>query len=159
MEDNCFDEQNGGIYATFAADWKPLTRDKLCEPNLMVNGIFSMLSPITSGVDVTRNTLQLWIDQPVQQIRKGQSARCTVTIQNQAFEPLKVRIGGLSTPTRWMEPPELFVDLAPHEVKSYGLNITPPPDMPAGTYYFELTAIPVGEVADYVPAGGKIIIT
>ena len=158
IEDKCFDEQNGGVYHSFSRDWQPLTREKVCGPNLLVNGILSMLSPITNNVDVTRETLYLAVEPHVSNIRCGQSAQFTVTAQNQGFAPVKVRIGGLSTPTRWMQPEEMVFDLASHEIKTYTLAITPPGDMPPGTYYFELTAAAAGEVAGYVAAGGKVII-
>jgi hypothetical protein len=159
IEDTCFDEKNGGAYDSFSRDWKPLTREKLCGPNLLANGILSMLSPITSDIDVTRETLYLSVAPHAQNIRNGQSAHFTVTVQNQGFAPIKIRVGGLSTPTRWMQPEELTCDLSSHEIKSYTVSITPPDTMPPGTYYFELTAAPAGEVAGYVAVGGKIIIT
>ncbi|MCX5899008.1 MAG: NEW3 domain-containing protein, partial [Proteobacteria bacterium] len=146
IEDRCFDEQNGGVYAWCGRDWQPRSRNKVCGPNLLVNGILSMLSPIVTDRDVTRNTLRIWIAQPVCSISRGQSALVSVTVQNQGFAPVHVRVGGLSTPTRWMNPPEMRMDLAPHEIKNYQLSITPPADMPAGTYPFELTAAPAGEV-------------
>jgi hypothetical protein len=159
IEDTCFDEQNGGVYNSFARDWKPLTREKVCGPNLLVNGILSMLSPIINDIDVTRETLYLAVEPRIQNIRTGQSAQLTVTVQNQGFAPAKIRIGGLSTPTRWMQPEEMVFDLSSHEVKSYPVTITPPDGMPPGSYHFELTAAPTGEVSGYVAAGGKVIIT
>ena len=158
IEDRCFDEQNGGVYASCGRDWQPRSRTKVCGPNLLVNGILSMLSPIVTDRDVTRNTLRIWIAQPVCSISRGQSALVSVTVQNQGFAPIHVRVGGLSTPTRWMNPSEMRMDLAPHEINNYQLSITPPDDMPAGTYPFELTAAPAGEVYEYVSAGGKVII-
>ena len=77
---------------------------KVCGPNLLVNGILSMLSPIVTDRDVTRNTLRIWIAPPVSSISRGQSALVSVTVQNQGFAPIHVRVGGLSTPTRWMNP-------------------------------------------------------
>ena len=49
------------MYASYGRDWQPLSRDKVCGPNLLVNGILSMLSPIVNDRDVTRNTLRIWI--------------------------------------------------------------------------------------------------
>jgi len=158
LEDRCFDEQNGGVYAACGRDWQPLTRDKVCGPNLLVNGILSMLSPVVNDVDVARNTLRVWIEPASCSISQGRSAIVSVTVQNQGFAPVPVRVGGLSTPTRWMNPPEMRMDLAPHESKTCPITITPPADMPAGTYYFELTAAPAGEVFEYAAAGGKVII-
>jgi hypothetical protein len=86
------------------------------------------------------------------------SAHFSVMVQNQGFARTAVRVGGLSTPTRWMDPPEMLMDLDPHEHKTCRFRITPPADMPAGTYYFELTAAPAGEVFEYAAAGGKVII-
>jgi len=158
IEDKCFDEQNGGVFHSFSPDWQPLTREKACGPNLLVNGILSMLSPIINNIDVTRETLYLSVEPLSQSIRCGESAQFTVTLQNQGFAPAKIRIGGLSTPTRWMKPDEKIVDLSSHEIHSYSLLISPPEGIPSGTYYFELTAAPAGEVAGYVSAGGKLII-
>ena len=118
-----------------------------------------MLSPITNDIDVTRETLYLAVEPYALNISSGQPAQFTVTVQNQGFVPVKIRIGGLSTPTRWMQPEEKVFNLSSHEVKSYTVSITPPESMPPGTYYFEITAAPAGEVAGYVAAGGKIIIT
>lgn len=158
IEERCFDEQNGGVYASYARDWQPLARDKVCGPNLLVNGILSMLAPIVNNIDVTRNTLRLWIEPAACSVSPGASAHVSVSVQNQGFSPVPVRVGGLSTPTRWMDPPEMRMDLDPHESKTCRFRITPPADMPAGTYYFELTAAPAGEVFEYAAAGGKVII-
>ncbi len=158
VEERCFDLQNGGAYVFFSRDWNPLSREKICGPNLLMGGIMSMFNPIIDDRAVTRNILKLWIDPPAQAIQNGQSAHVTATLQNQGFTSLQVRVGGLSTPTRWMDPPEMVFALAPHEVTSYKLRITPPDGMPPGVYPFELTAAPVGEVGEYVSAGGKVII-
>jgi mannose/cellobiose epimerase-like protein (N-acyl-D-glucosamine 2-epimerase family) len=158
IEDRCFDEQNGGVYASYARDWKPSSRDKVCSPNLLVNGILSMLAPVVNDIDVTRNTLRLWITPAAASISRGQSAPFSIAVQNQGFAPVDVRVGGLSTPTRWMNPPETRMKLDPHELKIFQLSITPPADMPAGTYPFEITAVPAGEVFEYAAAGGNIII-
>jgi len=101
---------------------------------------------------------RIWIEPVSCSIGRGQSALVSVSVQNQGFAPVHVRIGGLSTPTRWMAPPEMLMDLSPHEMKTFQLTITPPADMPAGTYPFELTAAPAGEVYEYVSAGGNVII-
>ncbi len=159
IEDKCFDEQNGGVFHRFSPDWLPLTREKVCSPNLLVNGILSMLSPIINHIDVTRETLYLSVEPLVRSIQRGESAQFNVTVQNQGFAPVKVRVGGLSTPTRWMQPEETIVDLSPHAIHEYSLLIVPPEGIASGTYYFELTAVPAGEVANYVAARGKIIIT
>jgi len=158
MEDKCFDQNNGGVYTEFARDWLPLSRDKVCGPNLLMSGIMSMFAPVIDGVPVMRNTLRIWADPPAQTIKGGKSAHLTVTVQNQGFEPMKVRVGGLSAPTRWMEPPEMVVDLTPHQVSSYKLTITPPKGVPSGPYYFELTLAPAGEVGEYVAVGGKVVV-
>jgi hypothetical protein len=117
-----------------------------------------MFSPVIEDVQVMRNTLKIWADPPAQVIKRGKSAEVTVTLQNQGFEAMKVRVGGLSAPTRWMEPPEKQIDLAPHQVTSYKLLITPPAGLPSGPYYFELTAAAAGEVGEYVSAGGKVVV-
>jgi hypothetical protein len=158
VEDKCFDQDHGGVYTEFSRDWNPLSRDKVCGPNLLMSGIMSMFSPLIDGVQVMRNTLKIWADPPAQTIRGGQSAHVTVTLQNQGFEAVKVRVGGLSAPTRWMEPPEKHVDLAPHQVTSYKLTITPPAGLSPGPYYFELTMAPAGEVGEYVSVGGKVVV-
>lgn len=158
IEDKCFDPNHGGVYTEFARDWLPLSRDKVCGPNLMMSGIMSMFAPVIDGVPVMRNTLRIWADPPAQTIKGGKSAHVTVTLQNQGFETVKVRVGGLSAPTRWMEPPEMLTDLAPHQVTSYKLTITPPAGLPPGPYYFELTMAPAGEVGEYVAVGGKVVV-
>ena len=158
VEDKCFDQEHGGVYTEFAQDWTPLSRDKVCGPNLTLGGLLSMFGPVIDGVPVMRNTLKIWADPPAQTIKRGQSAQVTVTVQNQNFEPVKVRVGGLSAPTRWMDPPEMRVDLAPHQVTSYKLTITPPQGVPSGPYYFELTLAPAGEVGEYVSVGGKVVL-
>ncbi|MCK5010885.1 MAG: hypothetical protein KAS98_10400, partial [Deltaproteobacteria bacterium] len=127
-------------------------------PNLMVGGILSMMAPVVSGTDVTRQTLALWIDPPCQEIAKNNSAQFTVTVQNQGFEGVRIRVGGLSAPRRWMEPGDITLDLPPHEVRSYSLTITPPEGMPEGIYPFEITCMREGGVGEYVTAGGKVII-
>jgi hypothetical protein len=156
IEEKCFDQNNGGVFHSFTRNWEPTKRDKICGPNLMVGGIISMMAPVSSGRDVTAKPLGLWIDPPSQQITKNGSARFTVTVQNQGFERARVRVGGLSAPTRWMEPGDSTFELSPHETNSYVLTVTPPQGMPEGTYYFELTCMYEGEVGEYVSVGGKL---
>ena len=158
IEEKCFDPDNAGVYLSYTRDWVPTVRDKICGPNLLVGGIMSMMAPVADGMDVTRQTLALWTDPPNQVITKGSSAQLTVTVQNQGFENVMVRVGGLSAPSRWMEPNDVTFDLSPHECKSYALTITPPEGMPEGDYNFEITCIREGAVGDYVSRGGKITI-
>lgn len=158
VETKCFDEAHGGVYTEFSRDWCPLTKEKVCGPNLLMSGLMSMFAPIIEGIQVTRNTLKIWVEPPFQKVREGNSALFTVTLQNQGFEAVKVRVGGLSAPTRWMDPPEILANLLPHQVTSYQLTITPPPGLPPGPYYFELTLAPAGEVSEYISAGGKIVV-
>jgi hypothetical protein len=158
IEEKCFDPDNSGVYVSFRRDWEPIRTDKICGPNLMVGGILSMMAPVVSGTDVTRQTLALWIDPPCQEIAKNNSAQFTVTVQNQGFEGVRIRVGGLSAPRRWMEPGDITLDLPPHEVRSYSLTITPPEGMPEGIYPFEITCMREGGVGEYVTAGGKVII-
>lgn len=115
-----------------------------------------MMAPVADGVDVTRQTLALWIEPRTQAVEKGRAARFTVTVQNQGFEDTRVRVGGLSAPSRWMEPHDVTFDLSPHESRSYSLAITPPEGMPPGDYHFEITCIPEGAVGAYVSEAGKI---
>lgn len=158
IEAKCFDPVNAGTYASFTREWVPTTKDKVCGPNLMLGGIMSMVGPVADGLDVTRETLALWLDPPAREIGKGSSAQFTVTVQNQGFQREKVRVGGLSTPSRWLEPADITFDLAPHECTSYSLSVTPPGDMPEGDYNIEITCMREGGVASYVAKGGKIII-
>ena len=158
IEEKCFDPDNAGVYLSYTRDWVPTVRDKICGPNLLVGGIMSMMAPVADGMDVTRQTLALWADPPNQAIAKGSSAQFTVTVQNQGFENARVRVGGLSAPSRWMEPNDVTFDLSPHECKSYPLTITPPEGMPEGDYNFEITCIREGAVGEYVSRGGKITI-
>jgi hypothetical protein len=159
IEEKCFDPVNAGTYFSFTRDWVPTVREKVCGPNLMVGGIMSMVGPVADGLDVTRETLALWLNPAVREISRGSSAQFTVTIQNQGFEQEKVRVGGLSSPSRWMEPADTTFDLAPHECTSYSLSVTPPREMPAGDYYIEITCMREGTVGGYVSQGGKITIT
>ncbi len=158
IEDKCFDTENAGIYDSFEQDWTPATTVKLCGPNITIGGIISMMSPVVRGIDVTRQTLALWIDPQVQEIKKDCSARFNITVQNQGFENQSIRSGGLSAPRRWMNPADISFDLSAHEAKSYALTITPPKGMPAGEYLFEITCMKQAEVNEYVSAGGKVII-
>ena len=118
-----------------------------------------MMAPVASGMNVTRNTLAIWVDPQVEKIGKDGSARFKTTVQNQGFETERVRVGGLSAPSRWMEPSNTTFDLSPHEVKSYSIIITPPKGMPEGAYPFEITCMRAGEVGDYVSAWGKVVIS
>ncbi len=158
IEDKCFDPKNSGVYFSFSRDWKPTLTDKICGPNLMAGGILSMMAPVVSGVDVTRETLALWIDPKLQEIAKEDSARFTITVQNQGFENVRIRVGGLSAPNRWMEPGDITFDLSPHEVKTYPLTITPPEGMPEGDYHFEITCMRDGGVGEYVSVPGKVVV-
>jgi len=121
----------------------------------MLGCIVSMMAPVTNALDVTRQTLALWINLPFQEISKASSVRFTVTVQNQGFESVRIRVGGLSALARWIEPDDTTFDLSPHQSKSYQLTITPPERMPEGVYHFELTCMCEDGVGEYVPAGGK----
>lgn len=158
LEEKCFDPENSGVYISFERDWKPMMRDKICGPNLMVMGIMSMMAPVVNDMDVTRQLLKIWLDRHALEITKGGSATLNVTVQNQGFEAVRARIGGLTTPSRWMEPGDTILELAPHEIKTCAITITPPKDMPEGTYYFEITCMPEGTVGGYVSEGGKVVI-
>jgi mannose/cellobiose epimerase-like protein (N-acyl-D-glucosamine 2-epimerase family) len=159
VEEKCFDPENSGVYSSFDRSWTPTLTDKICEPNLMAGGILSMVQPVSEGLNVTRQALASWIEPQAREIEKNGSANFTITVQNQGFEKVRVRVGGLTAPGRWMDPGDVNLDLEPHEIRSYPLNITPPKDMPEGTYWFEISCMPAGGVADYVPLMGKIIIT
>jgi hypothetical protein len=158
IEDKCFDPENSGVYVSFTRDWEPTLTDKICGANLMVGGILSMIAPVVDGMDVTRQTLAIWIDPPLQEISKGSSARFTVTVQNQGFESTQIRVGGLSAPSRWMEPGDTNFNLSPHESISYPLTITPPEGMPEGIYHFEITCMREGGVGEYASVSGKVVI-
>jgi len=157
VEDKGFDPDNGGVYSTCTRNWEPMVRDKICAPNLSIVGIMSMMAPVVAGMDVIENPIKLWLEPLSQEISGSSPASFTVTLQNQGFENMKIRVGGLSSPNRWMEPGDITLDLAPHEVKSYPLTITLPEGMPKGAYCFELTGMPEGEVGEYVAVGGKVI--
>lgn len=157
IEEKCFDPVNSGVYSSFSRDWQPISRDKICGPNLMIGGIMAMMEPVAADKEVTAQTLKIWLD-PIQQNAENSSARFTVTVQNQGFEDRRIRVGGLSAPRRWMQPADIVIDLAPHEVRSHDLTLTLPQGMPKGSYYFEVTCMPEGGVGEYVAAGGKVIL-
>ena len=118
----------------------------------------SMMGPVADGLDVTRETLTLWLDPPAREISRGSSTQFTVTVQNQGFVQEEVRVGGLSAPSRWLDPADTTFELAPHECASYSLSVTPPEEMPPGDYYIEITCMRAGGVGGYVSQGGKITI-
>jgi mannose/cellobiose epimerase-like protein (N-acyl-D-glucosamine 2-epimerase family) len=159
VEEKCFDSEHGGVYSAFTRNWLPEAKEKFCGPNLMAGGILSMMAPVASGMNVTRPTLALWIEPLHHTITKNSSARFTVTVQNQGFERARIRIGGLSAPSRWMEPSDITFDLSPHECTTYTLTITPPEGMPEGVYHFELACMREGGVGEYVPAYGKVTVS
>lgn len=156
LEDRCFDAEHGGVYAAFDRDWNPVCRDKLCGLNLMSMGILSMMAPVVNNLPVTRQTIVLWVEPSLRVVPPDSPAQFTVTVQNQGFAPQRVRVGGLTSPSRWMEPADLAFDLAPHEVRSYKLTVRPPEGMPAGRYPFEITGVPAGDVGEYASASGMI---
>ena len=156
IEEKCFDSENSGTYASFERNWQPLLREKICGPNLMIGGILSMAAPVAAGVEVARCPLRIWVDPPSREISRNGTARFTVTVQNQGFDTARVRVGGLSSPSRWMDPADTVLELRPHETVSYGLAITPPDGMPAGTCPFEITCMYEGEVGEYVSACGTL---
>jgi mannose/cellobiose epimerase-like protein (N-acyl-D-glucosamine 2-epimerase family) len=159
IEERCFDPDNGGAYLAFERDWQPAVRDKICGPNLMAGGILSMVAPVAKDMEVTRQTLGLWIEPAIQEVAANGAALFTVTVQNQGFQRAGIRVGGLSTPSRWMHPGDMRFDLGPHQIATYRLCITPPPGMPAGVYPFELTCLYEGGVSQYVAAAGRVKIT
>jgi hypothetical protein len=158
VEEKCFDPENSGVYSCFTKDWTPTSKDKICRPNLMVGGILSMMEPVASGMHVAGQPFRIWIDPPLQEITGNRPAVFTVTVQNLGFEKAKVRVGGMTAPSRWMEPGNRILDLSPHEVTSYKLTITPPDGMPEGDYCFEIACLPEGAVGEYVSVGGRVIL-
>ncbi|MCX8044026.1 MAG: AGE family epimerase/isomerase [Desulfobacterota bacterium] len=159
IEEKCFDPEYGGVYTCFDRAWIPLEREKECGLNLMSMGILSMVAAVAQDQPVTRNVLCIWVEPNKCFISKGRAAEVMVTVQNQGFETVRVRVGGLSSPSRWMIPGEVVFDLGPHEVYSYQLMIQPPPDMPPGRYSFEIACLPDGEITEYISAQGLVIIS
>lgn len=159
IEEKCFDAEYGGVYSAFDRSWQPICRDKECGLNLMGMGILNMIRPIVEDREVTRQPLCLWLEPQREVIHSGESARFTITVQNLGFETFRIRIGGLSSPSRWMRPDDIVIELKPHEVYSYQLTIEPPPGMPVGRYPFEITCMPDGQIRDYVSVSGLIILS
>ena len=158
LENKCFDPDNSGAYVSFDRDWQPAIRDKICGPNLMVMGIISMVGPVANGIDVTGQRLKIWVDRPCLEIERDGTGRLVVTVQNQGFDKMRTRIGGLTTPSRWMSPDDIVFELSPHETISHDFIVKPPKEMPPGSYCFEITCMQEGPVADYAAAAGKIVL-
>ena len=159
IEENCFDAEHGGVYSIFDRSWLPTSRDKECGLNLISMGILSMIQPVLQAKKVAQQPLHLWLDPQQQVIRSGETAQFIITVQNQGFETIKVRIGGLSSPSRWMSPSDIVIELKPHEVYSYQLTIKPPSGMPAGRYPFEITCMPYDKITEYVNISGLVVLT
>ena len=158
LEDRCFDPVNSGAYVAFDRDWQPTVSDKVCGPNLAVMGIMSMVGPVANGTDVSGELLRIWLEPKVLTIPENGSGTIAVTVQNQGFEPMRVRVGGLSTPSRWLEPGEFLLELAPHATATREIQVKPPLGMPPGAYSIEVTCLAEGPVGAYVAAGGKLVI-
>jgi mannose/cellobiose epimerase-like protein (N-acyl-D-glucosamine 2-epimerase family) len=149
MTEKAKDHKNEGYYDTYTPDWKPLKREKSLTVNQEAPILMTMFQATMKTPPIPKTMFRVWIAPSHLTIKDGGVGEYTVTVQNQGFSKERVRIGGLTALSRWMNPGESSLDLEPHQLFSYTLKVQPPKGLKGKTYPFEITVIPESNAGQY----------
>jgi len=141
LREKAQDPVKSGYFEHYSAEWKPLDKNKSFSTNLGVFGALGMTMGTVMGPPLPPVKLKVWIEPQSLSVAEGESAQYEVMIQNQGFAQENIRVGGMMALSRWMGPGEFHIDLAPHQVYTYTLKVTPPQGLRGKTYPFEISAI------------------
>ncbi len=158
LETRTWDFKNNGFYKNLGESWKPLSTDKFTEVNIEVPGALSMVQTILSSPAIPKFKPRIWIEPRDIRTSEGETFPFTVTVQNQSFLPDKIRIGGLTSFSRWLSPSDYSIDLKSHQVARFTIQLTVPRGLTGKTYPFEITAISMNDATQYSGATAKITI-
>jgi len=158
LEDKAEREVNPGYFDTYNLNWEPIDREKNLSTNLKIYGMISVARPILKGQLIPKIRFKVRIDPDNVTIREGEAAEYTITIQNQGFTEEKIRIGGLTSLSSWMSPKELSLEIAPHQIAIYTLQVRPPFGLMHKKYPFEITVVPVRDTSQYFTGGAAVTI-
>lgn len=141
LNEKAQDVVDGGYFENYSSGWKPLDEQKLFSINMGIFGALMMTGSTVRNPPTAPVKLKVWIQPKSRVIQEGETARYEIKIQNQGFSPETIRVGGLMALTRWMDPREFRIDLQPHQIHTYTLQVTPPKGLSGKTYPFEVSAI------------------
>jgi mannose/cellobiose epimerase-like protein (N-acyl-D-glucosamine 2-epimerase family) len=150
-------ETNPGFFDIYNFNWEPINREKNLYANLETYSAISSARP-TLKISIPRIRFKVWVDPDNVTIREGEAAEFKVTIQNQGFTEEKVRIGGLTSLSSWISPRELFLEISPHQIATYTLQVHPPFGLMHKKYPFEITVVPMRDTSQYFTGGAAVTI-
>jgi mannose/cellobiose epimerase-like protein (N-acyl-D-glucosamine 2-epimerase family) len=159
VENKAWDFEYNGFYKTFSQSWEPLSTDKFTEVNIELPGAITMIETVLSRPPIPKFKPRIWIKPRDIRTREGETVRLVVVVQNQSFVQDRVRIGGLTSFSRWISPSNYEIDLKPHEVGSFEIQLTSPRGLAGKSYPFEITAISLNDASQYSGATATITIT
>ena len=149
LSEKAEDKLHKGYFQYYSPDWQPKAKDKVFSVNNGIMGGIAMSFGTVNGPPLSPVKLKVWIEPESLSVKEGDAAQYAVTIQNQGFNAEKVRIGGLMALSRWMQPGEFPIELAPHQVYTYTLKVRPPEGLSGKTYPFEISAIGENDRKNY----------
>jgi hypothetical protein len=158
LDDKAEGEVNPGFFDIYNFNWEPIHREKTLLTNLETYRALSLARPILKGASIPRIRFKVWIDPDNVTIREGEAADYKVTIQNQGFTEEKVRIGGFTSLSSWMSPKELSLEISPHQIATYTLQVHPPFGLMHKKYPFEITVVPIRDTTQYFTGSAAVTI-
>jgi mannose/cellobiose epimerase-like protein (N-acyl-D-glucosamine 2-epimerase family) len=159
LESKSYDPRHHGFYEMFNREWEPQGREKNIHVNIEVPGAVNMIQAILKRPPITKYKPKVWIKPSNLIIKDGETARYTVTVQNQAFISDKLKMGGITAPKTWIFPPEVSFELGPHQTKTFTIEVRPPKGLAGKAYPFEVAVYSSGDPATYANAIGTVTVT
>jgi mannose/cellobiose epimerase-like protein (N-acyl-D-glucosamine 2-epimerase family) len=159
LESRAWDPKHNGFYRNFSQNWECLSTDKFTEVNIELPGAISMIQTVLNRPPVPKFKPKIWIKPGDIRIREGETVQLTVTVQNQSFLPDRIRIGGLTSFSKWISPSDYSIDLKPHHVADLTIQLSAPRGLAGKSYPFEITAISMSDATQYSGATATITIT
>jgi mannose/cellobiose epimerase-like protein (N-acyl-D-glucosamine 2-epimerase family) len=157
LDDKAEGEANAGFFDIYNFNWEPINREKDLFINLETYSAISSARP-TLKIFIPRIRFKIWVDPDNVTIREGEAAEYKIMIQNQGFTEEKVKVGGLTSLSSWMSPRELSVEIPPHQIITYTLQVRPPFGLMHKKYPFEITVVPIRDVSQYFTNSAAVTI-
>ena len=157
LDDKAEGEVTLGFFDIYNFNWQPIYREKNLFTNLETYSAISSARPILK-ISIPRIRFKIWIDPDNITIREGEAAEYKITIQNQGFTEEKVRIGGFTSLSSWISPKELFIEIPPHQIITYTLQVRPPFGLMHKKYPFEITVVPARDTSQYFTGSANVTI-
>jgi mannose/cellobiose epimerase-like protein (N-acyl-D-glucosamine 2-epimerase family) len=157
LDDKAEGEVTPGFFDIYNFNWEPIYREKNLFTNLETYSAISSARP-TLKTSYPRIRFKVWVDPDNITIREGEAAEYKITIQNQGFTEEKVRIGGFTSLSSWISPKELFIEIPPHQIVTYTLQVRPPFGLMHKKYPFEITVVPARDTSQYFTGSAGVTI-